>query len=41
VTYEKDHFAKLAVDAVIRLKGKQGLDCIQIIKKAGGTLKES
>ncbi|CAM9175280.1 unnamed protein product [Chrysoparadoxa australica] len=41
VTHEKDHFAKLAVDAVLRLKGSGNLDYIQIIKKPGGTLKES
>lgn len=37
----KDHFAKLAVDAVLRLKGSGNLDAIHIIKKAGGTLNES
>jgi len=41
LTYEKEHFAKLAVDAVLRLKGSSNLDHIQVIKKAGGTLKDS
>lgn len=36
---EKSHFAELAVDAVLRLKGSTNLDAIQIIKKAGGTIK--
>merc|ERR1711871_657953 len=38
---EKDHFAKLAVDAVLRLKGSGNLDYIQVIKKPGGTLADS
>jgi T-complex protein 1 subunit beta len=37
---EKEHFAQLAVDAILRLNGKP-LDYIQIIKKAGGALKDS
>jgi T-complex protein 1 subunit beta len=37
----KDHFAKLAVDAVMRLRGSGNLDAIQIIKKLGGSLVES
>ncbi|CAJ0606815.1 unnamed protein product [Cylicocyclus nassatus] len=37
----KDHFAKLAVDAVLRLKSSGNLDAIQIIKKLGGSLNES
>jgi len=41
LTYEKEHFAKLAVDAVLRLKGSNNLELIQIIKKTGGTLKDS
>ncbi|KUF91852.1 D-threonine aldolase [Phytophthora nicotianae] len=41
LTYEKDHFAKLAVDAVLRLRGSSNLDYIQIIKKAGGSLRDS
>lgn len=35
-----DHFAKLAVDAVVRLKGGN-LDAIQIIKKLGGSMNNS
>eukprot|EP01032_Pedospumella_encystans_P036739 gene36739-41586_t len=38
---EKDHFAQLAVDAVLRLKGSGNLDHIQIIKKPGESLKDS
>lgn len=38
---EKDHFATLAVDAVLRLSGSGNLDYIQVIKKPGGTLSDS
>jgi len=31
---DKDYFANLAVDAVLRLKGSTDLDHIQIIKKS-------
>jgi T-complex protein 1 subunit beta len=45
VTYEKKHFAKLAVDAVMRLNGStnssRNLNHIQILKKAGGSLRDS
>ncbi|TMW57858.1 hypothetical protein Poli38472_013332 [Pythium oligandrum] len=41
LTQEKNHFAELAVNAVLRLKGSNNLDHIQIIKKAGGSLKDS
>lgn len=41
LTSDKDHFAELAVDAVLRLKGSTNLDAIQIIKKTGGTIRES
>lgn len=41
LTHDKDHFAELAVDAVLRLKGSTDLEAIHIIKKTGGTLKES
>ncbi|KAF5402554.1 T-complex protein subunit beta [Paragonimus heterotremus] len=37
----KEHFAKLAVDAVMRLKGSGNLDAIQIIQKLGGTMTDS
>ncbi|KAK8075944.1 T-complex protein 1 subunit beta [Apiospora phragmitis] len=38
---DRDLFAKLAVDAVLRLKGSADLSHIQIIKKAGGKLSDS
>lgn len=38
---DRDHFANLAVEAVLRLKGSGNLDYIKLIKKAGGTLKDS
>jgi T-complex protein 1 subunit beta len=38
---EKDHFARLAVDAILRLKGSGNLDHIQLIKKPGGSLADS
>lgn len=41
LTSDKDHFAELAVDAVLRLKGSTNLDSIQILKKIGGTIKDS
>lgn len=41
LTHEKGHFADLAVNAVLRLKGSGNLDYIQMIKKPGGSLKES
>jgi len=41
LTHEKDYFANLAVDAVMRLKGSNNLDHIQLIKKAGGQLRDS
>jgi T-complex protein 1 subunit beta len=41
LTHEKDQFAKLAVDAVLRIRKTLSLESIQIIKKAGGSLKDS
>jgi len=42
LTNEKDHFAQLAVDAVMRLnKENSNLENIQIIKKIGGNLRDS
>jgi len=41
LTHEKDYFAELAVNAVMRLKGSNNLDHIQILKKAGGQLRDS
>jgi len=38
---EKEHFVNLAVDAVLRLRGSDDLKLIQIIKKAGGNLRDS
>lgn len=38
---EKDFFAKLCVDAVLRLKGNTNLEAIHIIKKTGGSLRDS
>ncbi len=39
LTQDKDHFAELAVDAVMRLKGSGNLESIHVIKKVGGMLK--
>lgn len=41
LTVEKDHFAQLAVDAVLRLKDSNNLDYIQVIKKSGGCMRDS
>ncbi|KAI0314326.1 chaperonin Cpn60/TCP-1 family [Amylostereum chailletii] len=41
LSQDKDYFANLAVDAVLRLKGSTDLEHIQIIKKAGGKLTDS
>lgn len=41
LTYEKDYFAELAVKAIIRLNGSGKLDLIQVIKKLGGSLRDS
>ena len=44
LTQEKEHFAQLAVKAVLRLKTSdkvKNLDYIQIMKKCGGSLKDS
>lgn len=38
---EKNHFATLAVDAVMRLKSSGNLDHIQLLKKPGESLKDS
>ena len=38
---DRDHFAKLACDAVLRMRGSTDLTHIQIIKKAGGKLNDS
>lgn len=39
--HDKEKFAKLAVDAVLKLKGNDHLDYIKILKKPGGSLNES
>jgi len=41
LSQDKDYFAKLVVDAVLRLKGSTNLESIQIIKKVGGRLVDS
>lgn len=41
LTGDKEHFSTLAVDAIMRLKGSGNLEAIHIIKKPGGTLRES
>lgn len=39
--HDREAFAKLAVDAVLRLKGSGNIDFIKLIKKPGGTLGDS
>jgi T-complex protein 1 subunit beta len=39
--HEKEHFANLAVNAVLRLQGSNNLEYIQVLKKAGGSLRDS
>ena len=41
LSQDRQHFAELAVDAVLRLKGSTDLTHIQVIKKAGGKLSDS
>mmetsp|Transcript_26306 Transcript_26306/g.81924 ORF Transcript_26306/g.81924 Transcript_26306/m.81924 type:complete len:486 (-) Transcript_26306:127-1584(-) len=41
LTHEKDHFAELAVDSVLRLGGDLNLDYIHMIKMPGGQLRDS
>lgn len=41
LSQHKDAFAKLAVDATLKLKGSADLNAIQIIKKLGGSLTDS
>lgn len=41
LTYEKDYFANLAVEAVMRLRGSDNLNHIQLLKKPGGHLRDS
>ncbi|XP_018325725.1 T-complex protein 1 subunit beta [Agrilus planipennis] len=41
LSQHKEHFAKLCVEAILRLKGTGDLQSIQIIKKTGGVLEDS
>ncbi|KAJ1929931.1 T-complex protein 1 subunit beta [Tieghemiomyces parasiticus] len=41
LSHDKEYFANLAVDAVLRLGGSTNLEHIQIIKKVGGRLTDS
>ncbi|GJR12835.1 T-complex protein 1 subunit beta [Tanacetum coccineum] len=41
LSQDKEHFTTLAIAAVMSLKGSPKLESIQIIKKAGGSLKDS
>ena len=41
LTHHKDHFASLAVQAILRLKGSGNLEAIKIIKKLGGGMTDS
>lgn len=41
LSQHKDFFAKMAVDAVLRLKKSGNLDAIQIIRVPGGLLEDS
>jgi hypothetical protein len=41
LTHEKGQFADLAVAAIMRIKGTLNLEAIQILKKSGGSLKDS
>lgn len=41
LSQHKEHFSKLAVDAVMRLKGSGNLSAVQLIKIKGGVLEDS
>jgi len=41
LTQQKEHFATIAVDAVLRLDGQHDLNLIKIIKKQGNSLNDS
>merc|ERR1711977_83403 len=41
VQHDREFFAEMCVDAILRLEGSTNLDQIQIVKKQGGTLRES
>mmetsp|Transcript_9163 Transcript_9163/g.25690 ORF Transcript_9163/g.25690 Transcript_9163/m.25690 type:complete len:531 (+) Transcript_9163:87-1679(+) len=41
LAYDKEHFADICIEAVLRLKGSTDLESIHIIKKKGQSLKDS
>eukprot|EP00914_Ancora_sagittata_P012474 GHVO01023992.1.p1 GENE.GHVO01023992.1~~GHVO01023992.1.p1 ORF type:complete len:546 (-),score=119.49 GHVO01023992.1:76-1665(-) len=41
LTHEREHFATLAVDAIMRIGGSTNLDSIQVLKKPGSTMRNS
>jgi T-complex protein 1 subunit beta len=41
LTHEKQYFAELAVDAVLRLQGSNNLEHIQLLKMPGGSIRDS
>jgi len=41
VSHDKDYFANMCVDAILRLKGSTQLEQIQLVKMTGGTLTDS
>ena len=41
VTHEKEFFAQMVVDAVLRLGDEPNLELVKVIKKPGGTLRDS
>lgn len=41
LSQDRDHFATLSVDAVLRMRGSTDLSHIQVIKKPGGKLRDS
>ncbi|KAI9655692.1 MAG: T-complex protein 1 subunit beta [Alyxoria varia] len=41
LSQDREHFADLAVDAVLRMRGSTDLSHIQVIKKPGGKLRDS
>eukprot|EP00746_Dinoflagellata_sp_MGD_P156983 gnl/MRDRNA2_/MRDRNA2_86055_c0_seq1.p1 gnl/MRDRNA2_/MRDRNA2_86055_c0~~gnl/MRDRNA2_/MRDRNA2_86055_c0_seq1.p1 ORF type:complete len:551 (-),score=54.13 gnl/MRDRNA2_/MRDRNA2_86055_c0_seq1:911-2563(-) len=41
IAQDTTHFAVLAVEAVLRLRGSKDLDMIQLLKKKGGSLRDS
>lgn len=41
LTHHKEHFASLAVEAILRLKGSGNLEAIKVIKKLGAGMTDS